>query len=243
VESGSGGSLADEEGMATVANSVGLAETGTAAAVAIAGAGLGLGTGAAISASAGLTNPAAPLPLTVLTGRPSPVEELAGAGPVSVPSGSGVNATSPPASDQSDTPSASPPVALSSTGSSDISDAEAVSTQIGALGDAAAPTQEPTDPRPSDLLTEFLPFDRASVEAAIDQFLGQFESFSASLPDLGDAGAILPGLATVAIATATAGLIVRQRRKAAEHGRPGEDAEALLERFSSLSGLWKLGLT
>ncbi len=76
-------------------------------------------------------------------------------------------------------------------------DAAAAASQARLSLDESAKTDglaEPLDgagllTRPADLLTEFLPFDRASVENAIDQFLERFEGMGGGLfdrPGVGD---------------------------------------------------------
>jgi hypothetical protein len=236
AESGSGGSLTDEEGMAAAASSLGQASSGAAAAWSI-GAGLALGNGTGLAARAGMPTLTTPITLTVATASPSPLEESVGPGQVSAPPAEATNAALPATAEPR------PAAALASAGTLDASNVDAAGEQAGLPPEAQAAAQEPTAPRPSDLLTEFLPFDRASVEAAIDQFLGQFEGLTVSLPDLSDPGAVVPGLAAVAIATAAASMVARRRRKAAGQAHASDDTEALLERFTSLSGLWKLRVT
>jgi hypothetical protein len=94
-------------------------------------------------------------------------------------------------------------------------------------------------PGHAELLTNFLPLDRASLENAIDQFLDRFESLGASLPDLQQGTSLVPAIAAAAItALATNAILSRRRGKDEKKDEAEEDGEAVLGRFSSLSDLW-----
>jgi hypothetical protein len=73
---------------------------------------------------------------------------------------------------------------------------------------------ESSAPQESDLLTQFLPFDRASLELAIDRFLDEFEGLGAELSRLDGSMNLLPGLIAIAVGVSAAGLAVRIRRNA-----------------------------
>ena len=92
-------------------------------------------------------------------------------------------------------------------------------------------------PAHADLATSFLPFDRASVERAIDEFLDRFDDLGAGLPDLAMVAQVVPGVITVA-AAALASHVVMKRRRRGEGWTGGADAEASLQKLSSLSALW-----
>jgi hypothetical protein len=108
--------------------------------------------------------------------------------------------------------------------------------------DDGAGSEEVPSPRYSDLLTEFLPFDRSSLENAIDRFLVQVESLGADLADLGEPTSLLPTL-TAAALTVLASEVVLRRRRAREEARdvPAEAAEDELTRFAGFPNLWGLG--
>jgi hypothetical protein len=226
--------------MATAANNLGAEGTDGIPGAATAGGAATAWTGIGQPATAGVVSPALAVPLTVLTGRPTTTEN-AGPGPAAsvLPEDSAARKLPDPAPERAQDPAADVLAADLSAGS----DAAPPADQAGLPAEATSAVQELTAPPPADLLTEFLPFDRASVEAAIDQFLGQFEGLGVSLLDLSDSSTVVSGLATLAVATAAAGLVIGRRRYYGEKPRQSEDAEAALERFTSLSGLWKLGAT
>ncbi|HEV3121003.1 MAG TPA: hypothetical protein VGY53_03835, partial [Isosphaeraceae bacterium] len=87
--------------------------------------------------------------------------------------------------------------------------------------DASSPAADElssAEPQQADLLTRFLPFDRASLENAIDEFLEQVNDLGASLPDLSVPMRLVP--ATLAVASALlaseAALRLRLRSQTAE---------------------------
>jgi hypothetical protein len=87
------------------------------------------------------------------------------------------------------------------------------SAQIPATENASSQT-EVSLPQESDVLTRFLPFDRASLELAIDRFLSEFEGLGAELSRLDGSMNLLPGLIAIAVGVSAAGLAVRIRRNA-----------------------------
>jgi hypothetical protein len=90
--------------------------------------------------------------------------------------------------------------------------------------------------RPADLLTEFLPFDRASVENAIDQFLEGFEGLSASLPtDMEVATIMSAGSFLMAIAAASTMMVVRRRSGPSDRTATDEGMEKALGRIFNLT--------
>ncbi len=96
--------------------------------------------------------------------------------------------------------------------------------------------------RYSDLLTEFLPFDRSFVENAIDRFLDRFESLGAELTDLRETTNLVPAVAATALTTLAVEVALRRWRARDEaNGAPAEDAEEELARFAGFPNLWSLG--
>jgi hypothetical protein len=125
-------------------------------------------------------------------------------------------------------------------------DAAAAGSQASSSLDGSAPLVGLAGPlnaegsltRSADLVTEFLPFDRASVENAIDQFLEGFEGLSASLPtDLEMAMIMSAGSTLMAIAAVSTAMIVRRRSGAAERTATEEVLEKSLGRIFNLTHL------
>jgi hypothetical protein len=96
-------------------------------------------------------------------------------------------------------------------------------------------------PRPADLLTSFLPYDRASVETAIDTFLDHFEGLGAGLTDIVDLGHVVPAIVAVTAVTAASTVMLRRRRNRAGDQKSTAHTQAILDLFTSPSNLWKLG--
>ena len=96
--------------------------------------------------------------------------------------------------------------------------------------------------RSADLLTDFLPFDRAMVDAAIDAFLDEFEGLGSGLTGLHDLGRVVPAVVVVAASTVATTVVLRRRRRSGESWKSDDDTEAALEQFSSRSDSWKLGV-
>ena len=78
--------------------------------------------------------------------------------------------------------------------------------------DTAVGNVEMPSPRYADLLTEFLPFDRACVEHAIDGFLDRFESLGAELTDLRETTNLVPLAAATAVTCLAVEVALRRRR-------------------------------
>jgi hypothetical protein len=96
--------------------------------------------------------------------------------------------------------------------------------------------EPPPAPRSSDLLTDFLPISQASLEDAIDHFLGQFEILDGELTDWSSLTGLLPAMAVVATA-ALASEVVRRR----SHGNEAEDGEEDFARFPGFPYAWSFG--
>jgi hypothetical protein len=102
-------------------------------------------------------------------------------------------------------------------------------------GESTAPA--PESPRPADLLTSFLPFDRQSVESAIDRFLEHFEGLKAGAFDLREIGGLAPGIALAAAGiTASVALLRRKPGGGVQQG-PTEEA---IDQLAGVSSLWQL---
>jgi hypothetical protein len=79
------------------------------------------------------------------------------------------------------------------------------------MEDPAAEVSMP-DPGSTDLLTNFLPFSRASLEEAIDHFLNRFEDLSSDVTTWSAPPVLLPAV-TVVAAAALASEVVRRRSR------------------------------
>ena len=88
-----------------------------------------------------------------------------------------------------------------------------------AIGESDPVEEPPPAPRSSDLLTEFLPFDRASLEDAIDRFLAPLEDLGGELANWSSPTSLLPA-ATVVATAALASEVLRRRYRRDD----GEDA-------------------
>jgi hypothetical protein len=104
-------------------------------------------------------------------------------------------------------------------------------------GQQAAEEPAPA-PRSSDLLTDFLPFDRASLEQAIDRFLDRFEVLGTELTD----GSSPPGLLPAAAVVATAALATEVVRRRSRSGQAGtEEGADDPVRFPGYPHAWSYG--
>jgi hypothetical protein len=129
--------------------------------------------------------------------------------------------------------------AISEAGNTGLPDRPAAEVEGLAAGDGEG-AQESPPPSHADLATSFLPFDRASVERAIDEFLDHFESLGTGLPDLGMPARVVPGAIAVAAVGLAAHRVLKNRRRD-DDGPTGVDAGASLLKLSSLSVLWGCG--
>jgi hypothetical protein len=123
-------------------------------------------------------------------------------------------------------------LATSELGEQAPSDVEGVATEPALIAEPAP------SPRYAGPLTEFLPFDRASLEDAIDRFLAPLEDLGAELVDWRPS----PGLVHVAalVATATVATEVVRRRLRFQGGM--EDAgEEAFARFPGHPSAWGFG--
>src|SRR5271166_1226905 len=117
-----------------------------------------------------------------------------------------------------------------------LPETESLDMETGA-GDVEMPSL-----RYSDLLTEFLPFDRSFVENAIDRFLDRFESLGGELTDLRETTNLVPAVAATALTALAVEVALRRWRARDEaNGAPAEDVEEELARFAGFPNLWSLG--
>jgi hypothetical protein len=66
--------------------------------------------------------------------------------------------------------------------------------------------------RAADLLASFSPFDRGSLEQAVDRFLGRIGDLDAELSQLGETPSLIPGLVAAAVAISVAETMRRRFR-------------------------------
>jgi hypothetical protein len=112
-----------------------------------------------------------------------------------------------------------------------------------ALDDPAASVEQKLEPRYADLVFDFLPFDRATIEVAVDRFLDQWENIAAEVTQFEPSSALLTGASVVAIATLTSVAINRRRRLHEDgQGSRTEDREEELTLLRSLPNSWNWGL-
>jgi hypothetical protein len=95
--------------------------------------------------------------------------------------------------------------------------------------------RETPAPQVADLISDFLPFDRATLERAIDQFLGQFESLAAELAHLEASTNLLPVMSAAVMTTMAYEVVILQRRVRDERANAttGDKEEG----FTALPGL------
>jgi hypothetical protein len=99
--------------------------------------------------------------------------------------------------------------------------------------------EEAPAPSAADLHTDFLPFDRATLEAALDRFLDRLDGIGAELSELNPA---IPLVSAVVVAGTTAlasYVVIRRWRSGSGRTEPGEDGEGVdLLQFPGLLRLW-----
>jgi hypothetical protein len=106
------------------------------------------------------------------------------------------------------------------------------------LIEAATVQEASPSPRCADLLTEFLPFDRASLEEAIDRFLAPLEDLGAELANWRPSAGLGPAAAFIVTATVATEVVRRRLRGRAATGNEGEE---VLARFPDYPWAWSLG--
>ena len=113
----------------------------------------------------------------------------------------------------------STPVRVQVSQGTDILEAARGSLDDAGLDECPEIAQAAASPRCSDLLTEFLPFDRARIEDAIDRFLAPLEGLGQELASWSPSMELLPA-ATLIATTALATEVMRRRIRV---GRPVDD--------------------
>jgi hypothetical protein len=108
----------------------------------------------------------------------------------------------------------------------------------GDVIDMRAPQEATPSPRSADLLTDFLPFDRASLEDAIDRFLAPLEDLGVELANWRPSTGLIQAAAFVATAT-VATEVVRRRLRGGEAAE--EDADGAFARYPDHPWAWSLG--
>lgn len=103
-------------------------------------------------------------------------------------------------------------------------------------------TDEPPSPRPmaADLITEFLPLDRAALDAAIDHFSAPLEELGTNLAGWAPRWDAVSGT-TLVLATALAIEVARRRLRDGGEPDPSESPEDELARFPGHPSTWGLG--
>jgi hypothetical protein len=111
-------------------------------------------------------------------------------------------------------------------------DPEGVASEPPPVEEAAPP------PRCADLVTEFLPFGRASLEGAVDRFLAPFDRLGSELIHWQSPVDLIPA-ATVVATAALAWEAVRRRARAGTTAH--EEREEDFARFPGYPTAWSLG--
>jgi hypothetical protein len=95
-------------------------------------------------------------------------------------------------------------------------------------------------PRLADLAGDFLPFDRAALERAVDRFLDQFDGIASELARLETSTGMLTTMSIVGIGALASGIIIQQHRRRSQLARgvsmPAEEDEFLY--FTGLPRSW-----
>jgi hypothetical protein len=104
-----------------------------------------------------------------------------------------------------------------------------------AVGDEPRPVGEPAPSHCADLLTEFLPFSRASLEDAVDRFLAPFDGLGSELVHWQSSASLIPA-ATAIAAALLAREVVRRRARAGTEAR--EERQEEFARFPGYPVSW-----
>ena len=96
-------------------------------------------------------------------------------------------------------------------------------------------------PRPTPLLTNFLPFDRATVETAVDTFLEQLVDLRSDATSFVDLGRLVTGIAAVAAVTTASTVMLRRYRNHTRNADSIARSQAVLDLFKCPANLWKVG--
>jgi hypothetical protein len=114
---------------------------------------------------------------------------------------------------------------------------------LGWVAEAEANAMALPQPRQSGLLTEFSPFDSASLKRAVDQFLEDFDGLRAELLTLHASNGLLSAVTAVAVAAVASEVIIRRRRssRAQRHVETKHGEEGFVP-FPALPNSWSWGL-
>ncbi|MBV8382810.1 MAG: hypothetical protein JOZ63_09390 [Planctomycetaceae bacterium] len=112
------------------------------------------------------------------------------------------------------------------------------SSQEGEAGGLAVPS-----PQKSNLITDFKPFDRSSLEHAIDRFLHHFEDLGPGLSGFGRPSYLLAEVLAVTVAVLASEVVigVLGRPSGVDAAAAEVDVAATPEGFAGLSDPWSLG--
>jgi hypothetical protein len=110
----------------------------------------------------------------------------------------------------------------------------------GEIREARAREEPPLSLRCADLLTEFLPFNRAALEDAIDSFLDPLEALGSEWASWSPSSSLFP-TAAIIVTTALAAEVVRRRARSGR--RTAEEGDEDLARFPGYASAWGLGET
>jgi hypothetical protein len=113
----------------------------------------------------------------------------------------------------------------------------------GESADSAFANDEISAPLARDLVSEFLPFDRATLERAIDRFLDQSGGLAAELARLETTTSVLSVVTLVGMTAIASQVVIRQRRLRDERpGGPADDDEQGSRGLPRLPNSWSWGL-
>ncbi len=96
-------------------------------------------------------------------------------------------------------------------------------------------------PQPTQLLTNFLPFDRATVERAVDTFLEQLVDLRSDATGGVEVGRVITGIVVVAAVTTASSVILRRYQNQTRKPESITRSQAVLDLFKCPSNLWKMG--
>jgi hypothetical protein len=109
--------------------------------------------------------------------------------------------------------------------------------------ESAFANDEISVPLARDLVADFLPFDRATLERAIDQFLDQSGGLAAELARLETSTSVLSVVTLVGMTAIASQVVIRQRRLRDERaGMPANDNEQCSGGLPRLPDSWSWGL-
>jgi hypothetical protein len=165
----------------------------------------------------------------------------------------------PPPSDESRTPNVPAPAAevehgeagLPPKGTSAVAAARAGDAlprpeqQQRTLNSSESGNGELSASRVADVLTQFLPIDRAALDRAIDRFLEPFHSLGDELTDISGSTGLLPAVTVAAVAAVISETVVQWRRRRAgqpEAASGGEESDDL-DSFTWLPESWSIAET